>query len=150
MRGPRRRRWPSGRRLAYYREMFGRPGKKSLRLPHVALMLVLAFGLLAQSLIDLSGQTHEALLHAEAGQAYTHHHETHEHDAPHPGDTDEDAGSALHLLMHQPCGTHCVWMPGAPVTRVLTGMVSALVPFDTIGPIYSAERTVLFRPPIQA
>lgn len=129
--------------------MFGRPGKKSLRLPHLALMLVLAFGLLAQSLIDLSGQTHEALLHAEAGQTYTHH-EPHDHDAPHPGDTEQDAGNALHVLMHQPCGTHCVWMPGAPVARLLTGLVSAAIPFEAVGPIYSAERTVLFRPPIQA
>lgn len=130
--------------------MFRCPGKKSLRLPHLALMLVLAIGLLAQSLIDLSGQTHEALLHAEAGQTYTYHHDPLDHDAPHPGDTDPDAGSALHLLMHQPCGTHCVWMPGAPVTRVVTGIVSAFVPVDGIGPICSAELTDLFRPPIQA
>jgi hypothetical protein len=124
--------------------------KKSLRIPRLAMMLVLASGLLAQSLIDLSGQTHDAVLHADAGQAYTPHQAPHEHDAPDAGDAAHDDDGALHVLMHQPCAGHCFWMTGAHIALLPGEVLATRVGLDIYGPIRSADFAAPFRPPIRA
>jgi hypothetical protein len=124
--------------------------KKSLRLPRLAVMLVLAAGLLAQSLIDLSGQTHDAVLHADAGQAYTHHQGPHEHDAPQVDDTAHDDDGALHLLMHQPCAGHCFWMAGTHIALLPGEVLATRVGLVISGPIRTTDFTAPFRPPIRA
>jgi hypothetical protein len=113
-------------------------------------MLVLALGLLAQSFIEMSGQTHETLLHANAGETYTHHHGPHDHEAPLPGDTEQPVGDTLHLLMHQPCSGHCVWIPGVQIAHRPAGLIAAAAAFDRVTPLPSADYTAPFRPPIRA
>lgn len=130
--------------------------KKSLRLPRLAVMTLLALGLLAQSLLDLSGQTHDAVLHADAGEAYVHHH-AHGHDSPpHQDMTGTDpsrpeARDALHdVLLHQPCAGHCFWLTGDQVALLPGEIVATRMGRDTAGFIRSADRTAPFRPPIRA
>jgi hypothetical protein len=124
--------------------------KKSLRLPRLALMMLVGCGLLAQALIDLSGQTHDAVLHADAGQAYTHHHNPHDHDSPLADESTQDAGDALHVLLHQPCAGHCFGMTGAHIALLPGDIVATRIGRDTSGPIRSADDTAPFRPPIRS
>jgi hypothetical protein len=134
--------------------------KKSLRLPRLAVMTLLALGLLAQSILDLSGQTHDAVLHADAEQAYVHHHahgHGHGHDLPLHHDltgTDPsppESRDTLHeVLLHQPCAGHCFWVAGDQVALLPGEVVATRIGSDATGFIHSADRSAPFRPPIRA
>lgn len=123
----------------------GRPGKK-LKKPHLAGMLVMVLALFAQSLLGISSQTHEFLLHADAGDTYAYPHGPHAHDA------EEEPGherSALHGLLHQTCGTHCAWISGVVITAFAPGLAVAFIADDTVRRIPSSDLVAPFRPPIR-
>jgi hypothetical protein len=133
--------------------MFGPNRRKTLSHSRLALMLLIAFGMLAQSVLDLSGQTHDAVLHPDAGVTYTSHvdhdHEL-EHVAPGEDGADRDPAATLHLLMHQTCGGHCIWIAGTAIARVPVEVLPTAMPPETTAPIPSSGLTAPFRPPIRA
>lgn len=123
-----------------------RPGKK-LKKPRLAWMLVMALGLFAQSLLGVLGQTHEFLLHADAGDTYAYPH------APHAHEGEEEQGherSALHGLLHQTCGTHCAWISGVVVTAAAPNLASTFLADDIVRRIPTSDLVAPFRPPIAA
>lgn len=110
-------------------------------------MLLFCVGLAAQSVIDISGETHESVLHADAGDAYAHgHHDHHASDEDHTGGSDHP----LHVLLHQPCGGHCVFIAGGHLLSPLIEFVPVGLPADQTPRILRSDYQAPFRPPIPA
>src|SRR5688572_24426641 len=122
--------------------------KKELQKPHLALLVLLSLGIIAQSLLSISGETHEFLLHADAGQTYTHLHTAHAHESEN-GRDGAGTESPLHVLLHQPCAGHCAWMAGMPPLSVLPTAASADIPDHRVPRVAGSVLPDPSRPPIQ-
>lgn len=120
----------------------GRPQKK-LEKPRFALMLLMVVGLFAQSLLGISGETHEFLLHADAGDTYADLHAPHAHDEDEPG----HERSALHALLHQTCGGHCAWISGIVMAAFAPLPAAPFAADETVRRIPASGPVDLFRPP---
>lgn len=124
---------------------------KLLQLRGLALLVLLAAGVIGQPLIDRAGELHESVLHADAGETYTH---PHDHSAAHhdetPGGSGQEPGGPLHPLLHTPCGGHCVLITAAQVVPVLHDAINASVPDESTLVIPPSDYTAPFRPPIAA
>jgi hypothetical protein len=125
-------------------------GQIPLHIPRFAVMLLFCVGLAAQSVIDISGETHELVLHADVGDAYAHQHGHHDHHAPAEEGSGHDADDALHLLLHQPCGGHCVFMAAMQVSSVRLDVIPTGSPVDVTRRVPASDYTAPFRPPIRA
>ncbi len=121
---------------------------KRLQKPHVALLLLLAFGLGAQSIIGFASQMHEVLLHAEAGETYAHQHAPHAHEED--GGEDGQHRSAFHGLLHQPCGGHGGWMAGPQIVLEVPARGAGAAPEPPFQPVHASGLTTPFRPPKHA
>ena len=137
-------------RLAYHARMSRRAGQIPQQIPRLAVMLLFCVGLAAQSVIDISGATHEVLLHADVGDTYAHQHGHHEHQAPVEEESGDDADSPLHLILHQPCGGHCIFMAAMHVSPLLFDATTMGSPLDVTRRIPPSDYTAPFRPPIRA
>lgn len=111
-------------------------------------MLLFCVGLATQSIIDISGETHEWVLHANAGDAYAHGH--HHHHAPDEDHGSGDAVDPLHVLLHQPCGGHCVFMAAGQPSPQRVDLKPATLPAENLRPIPRSGYQAPFRPPIPA
>lgn len=109
-------------------------------------MLLSCVGLAAQSLIDISGETHETVLHADAGDAYAH--GLHDHHSP-AEDHDGDSGHPLHVLLHQPCGGHCVFIAGSHVFSPLIDYMPVGLAAEQTPRVLRSDYQAPFRPPIR-
>jgi hypothetical protein len=108
-------------------------------------MLLFCVGLAAQSVMDISGETHETVLHADAGDTYAHgHHDHHSPDEDHAGDS-----GPLHVLLHQPCGGHCVFIAAGQVPSPLVDYVPVGLPTELTPRISRSDYQAPFRPPIR-
>src|SRR5690606_7269332 len=122
---------------------------KRLQKPQLALLVLLSLGMAVQSIILVPSQTHEFLLHVEAGGDYTHEHAPHGHDESHDGDAGH-GGPLLHMFLHQPCGSHCAWMHAAHAIAFLPLARPAPPADQPVRPVHPFELTAPFRPPIAA
>jgi hypothetical protein len=112
-------------------------------------MLLFAAGLLAQSFLNLVRDTHEVLLHADAGETYTHQLLAHQHHEPADQDPGADS-SGLHGLLHQSCGGHCIFLSGTFVQPALVRFEAAVSPEGSARRVPASDYTTPFRPPIRA
>lgn len=140
-----------GSSLTYHPCMRRSSRAKPLHLRGLALLVLLAVGVIGQPLVDSVAELHESVLHADAGEAYTHHHDhLAHHDESTGNDGGKDSGSALHLLLHQPCGGHCVFIAMAHVQPMLSEAMHAAIPDEFTRRIPPTDYTAPFRPPIAA
>jgi len=112
-------------------------------------MLILALALAAQSVLGTMGDLHESVLHANAGEAYTHQHAP---DAHHDGDAQADdhgADEVLHLLEHQSCGGHCTWIADAAVPFSISHRMALALTTAVAQRLLLNDYTAPFRPPIR-
>jgi len=118
----------------------------SLQLPRLVVMLLFCVGLATQSVIDISGETHESVLHANTGDAYTH--GLHDHHAPGDEPDTDTISSPLHVLLHQPCGGACVFLTAAHPATLLIAPEPAELPAEYLRPVPHSDYQAPFRPPI--
>lgn len=116
-----------------------------------AALMVLAFGLVAQSMIGPLGEMHEVVAHAGADHGLAGYGVPHHHDDATGGEPGTDTGEPLHLLLHHShCCGHSAWIPGGQSVPVICGLTVASLPVDTARRIPASEATAPFRPPIPA
>jgi hypothetical protein len=136
--------------LAYHAAMSRNCRRFPLQNPRLALLTLLVLAFIAQSLIGISGQTHEVLLHADAGETYTHQHVSHDHQTPVDGGAEDDSRSPFHPLLHPTCGGQCTWAMGDPSVQAAVFLISAAIPAQSALRVDAADYTAPFRPPIPA
>lgn len=117
-------------------------------------LVTVALGLAAQSLVAVASELHELTRHEASMHGHAAHHAAHDHghDNEAPAAADEYAGEdgSLHLLLHHTHAcTHCAWMTAAPTPLRLHWAPTLRLRPDAAGPVASTARTTPFRPPIR-
>ena len=115
------------------------------------MLLVLAFGLVAQPVLGAMGEVHELTAHADTAGGHTGHHAPHASVAAAPADDTRDAGAPMHELLHY---AHCCGhAPGLAATGVSLPTFQWIrsAPDDHEAQAVASSRAATpFRPPISA
>jgi hypothetical protein len=121
---------------------------KTLRL---AVLLVFACGVAAQSLLGVLGEMHELTAHATAGAGVADHLTPHEHQVAAETGGGAEEGSPLHVLLHYThCCAHSIWISGAAAPHDSLALSAIAAPADVTPQVAASRLTAPFRPPIQA
>jgi hypothetical protein len=130
--------------------MFAR-SQRPVRMFRAIVLLTVALGLAAQSLVAVVGELHDLTAHAASAHGHADHHVAHDQEAPDTSDRHAREEGSLHgLLHHTHSCSHCAWMTAGFAPVIMLFHPATRLPPEATGPAASTRLTTPFRPPILA